>query len=83
MSGQTLADSGASLPRGGPSRTTSLNPVRLTVFKLRYWPGRGLDTSATQYAIFSCTGFSDQLASAGQAGEVHQLSLAELYGSQP
>jgi hypothetical protein len=44
--------------------------------------GRGLDTSATEYAIFSRTGFSDRLASAGQAGEVHLLSLAELYGSQ-
>lgn len=41
---------------------------------------RGLDTSATEYAIFSRTGFTGQLASAGQAGETHLLGLAELYG---
>jgi hypothetical protein len=44
---------------------------------------RGLDTAATQYAIFSRTGFSDRLTSAGQDGEVHLLSLTELYGSHP
>ena len=87
-----IALSRNSLPRSKNASVTLLGEAKYTsrprgtadLERLAHIAGllaeRGLDTSATRFVVFSRAGFTDQLADAAQAGRVHLLDLAGLYG---
>lgn len=87
-----IALSRSSLPRRRNAAVTVLGEAKHTnkprgvgdLERLRHIGGllaeRGLDTSATEYAIFSRSGFTGELAQAGRSGQVRLLGLADLYG---